>query len=280
MRVRIVTDSTSSIPMEIRQALDITVVPSPIMFGSFSFKDGEIPMSEFYERLRSSPTPPNTSTPSPAEFLEAYTALLREAEAVISIHMMGTKTTIPRVARMAAEMAPSGRVHVIDSQSTTLGLGLLVMQAARAAQSGASVAEILRLVEGLIPGIQIHVAVREMTQLRRSGRVSLGQALLANALSIKPVIRAAGSAIEVVEKARGFHHALDRVVSLAQEAAGEAPVDLAVIHSNTPAEGQQLLDRVRSLFNCREAIVAELGANLAAHVGPGALGIATMRLPQ
>lgn len=279
MRVRIVTDSTSSIPLEIRQALDITMVPSPILFGSFSFHDGEIPMAEFYERLRTAQTPPSTSTPSPAEFLTAYEHLLKEAEAVISIHMMGTKTTIPTVARMAADMALAGRVHVIDSGSTTLGLGMLVMEAARAAQSGASADEVLELVERLIPGIQIHVAVKEMTQLRRSGRVSLGQALLANALSIKPVIRAANSAIEVTEKARGFHHAVDRVVELARQSAGGAIVDLAVIHSNAESDGKELLNRIRSQFNRRTAMVAELGANLAAHVGPGALGIATMLLP-
>jgi len=280
MRVRIVTDSTASIPLAIREELDITVVPSPILFGSDSFLDGSISMAEFYQRLRSAPQSPSTSTPSPSEFLAAYERLLREADSVISIHMMGTKTTIPTVARMAAGMAPAGRVRVIDSQSLSLGLGLLVMEAARAAQAGEDADSVQSLVESLIPGIHLHAAVREMTQLRKSGRVSLGQALLANALSIKPVVYAGRSTIEVVEKARGFHHAVDEMVALALEKAGPNPVDLAVLHSDCEAEAQELLARVRDRFNCRNLLVAELGANLAAHTGPGALGVATMRIAQ
>ncbi len=234
-------------------------------------------MSEFYQRLRTSPQSPSTSTPSPSEFLAAYEHLLKEAETVVSIHMMGTKTTIPTVARMAADMAPVGRVRVIDSRSVSLGLGLLVMEAARAAQAGESADSVQGHVESLIPNTHLHAAVREMTQLRKSGRVSLGQALLANALSIKPLVYAAASAIEVVEKTRGFHHAVEEMIARAREKAGPHQVDLAVIHSDCEGEAEELLARLKGEFNCRHTLVADVGANLAAHVGIGALGIGTMR---
>ncbi|MFZ5817239.1 MAG: DegV family protein [Bacillota bacterium] len=276
LTVKIVTDSTASIPAEICRRLGITVVPVTIHFGTDTHLDGVDPAEAFYERLVASEQPPTTSTPSPGAFIDTYRRLAEEATAIISIHVMGTKSTLINVAHMAAQMLPELRIHVVDSRSTTLGLGLLTMAAAKAAQLGHPVQEILALLERLIPRVHTHAAIRQMTQLRRSGRVSLGQALLAGMLSIKPVLYLGQSVVEVVDKVRGWPGALDRIIELAQERVQGARVHLAIVHTNAEEEAQRVLAAVRERISHVEAIVTDAGTALASHAGPGAVGIVTM----
>jgi DegV family protein with EDD domain len=252
------------------------VVPVPILFGSSTFLDGVDPAARYYEQLQATEEPPTTSTPSPGAFMETYQRLAAEADGIISIHLMATKSGLCNAARLAADALAPGLVHVVDSQSVSLGLGMLVIEAAQMAQRGADAPAILRRLEQLIPHARLHVAVRELTQLRRSGRVSLGQALVANLLAIKPVLCAGNSLVEVADKARGWPQAVEKMVDLAVAAAGQARVRLAVVHTAAEAEARKLLERVRERFDAVEAMVADAGPALASHVGLGALGIVTL----
>lgn len=278
MPVRIVTDSTSALPKALCQALGISVVPATIHFGSTTFIDGEDPAEEFYRQLIDSPVPPTTSTPSVGTFQEVFERLTQEGAEVVAIHLMETKSAIVSAARMAAEMLPGRPIHVVDSRTTTMGLGLIAMAAARAASAGESASQILGQVESLVARVDVHAVIREMTQLRRSGRVSLGKALLAGMLAIKPVLYLGKSAIEVVDQARGWPKAVDLMVDRALRCAGDARVHLVVLHTNAEAEALELLERVRHRFNAVEATVSDAGTAVAAHAGSGALGIATLRL--
>lgn len=272
------TDSTASIPRELCQALDITVVPVTIHFGADTFIDGVDPAEQFYERLEKSEQTPTTSTPSPGAFLEVYQKLAREATTIISIHIMETKSALINVARMAADMVPGVQIHVIDSQTTTLGMGLLTIAAARAVQAGKTEGEVLAALERMIPRVDAFAAIRDLTQLRRSGRVSLGAAMVAGMLSIKPILTIGHSVVEVADKVRNWPRALEQMVELVLERAGQTRVALAVVHTNAEAEARQLLEAVRHRFNIAEAMVAEAGPALAAHAGPGALGIVALQV--
>lgn len=276
MSVKIVTDSTASIPAEVCQRLGITVVPATIHFGTETHVDGVDPAERFYERLVDSPEVPTTSTPSPGAFLDRYKQLADQASTIISIHVMETKSTLINVARMAAQMLPEQEILVVDSSSTTLGLGLLTMAAAKAARLGHGAQEIVAMLGRLVPRTHVHAAIRQMTQLRRSGRVSLGTALIAGVLSIKPVLYIGQSVVEVVEKVHGWHPALERLSELAQAQVNGAKVHLAVVHTNAREEAERLLQLIRERFDCVEAIIADAGTALASHAGPGAVGIVTM----
>jgi len=276
LKVRIVTDSTASIPPEICRALDIAVVSTIIQFGTETFVDGVDPLGEYYPRLEKAEHPPTTSTPAPWAFFEVYEKLAHEACEIISIHVMETKTTLINSARMAAGMLPGAHIHVMDSGSTSLGLGLLAMAAARLAKLGHAASEIIHEVERTVPHVHVHAAIRDMTQLRRSGRVSLGAALLANMLAIRPILYIGQSMVEVVGKARGWPVAVERMVEMAVEKAGDARVVLAVVHTNCEHEAHELMERILSRFNIVEAMVAEAGPTLATHAGAGALGVVTL----
>lgn len=278
LNVKIVTDSTASIPAELCRALNISVVPVTVHFGPDTFVDGVDPAPVFYERLQATEVPPTTSTPSPGAFLDVYRKLAAEGATIISIHLFETKSALVNVARMAAKMLPEFNIHIVDSQTTTLGLGMLTMAAARAAALGKAVGEILNHLDGLIPHIHTHAAIRDLTQLRRSGRVSLGQAMVAGVLGIKPILYVGKGMAEVVDKVRGWTRAVEQMVAMAEEKAGRARVFLAVVHTNAEAEARQLLEEVRSRFNCVETLIADAGTGVATHAGPGALGIVTMRV--
>lgn len=272
------TDSTASIPAELCRRLGITVVPATIHFGTETHVDGVDPADQFYERLMTAEQPPTTSTPSPGAFLETYRTLASEASTIISIHVMGTKSTLINVAYMAAQMLPEHRIQVFDSQSTTLGLGLLTMAAAKAAQLGHSAQEIIAMLERMAPKVHVHAAIRQLTQLRRSGRVSLGQALLAGMLEIKPLLYIGQSMIEVVDKVRGWPGAVDRIIELAHRKVDGARVHMAIVHTNAEAEAQRVLGLIQERFNYVEAIITDAGTALASHAGPGAVGIVTMEV--
>jgi DegV family protein with EDD domain len=274
--VKIVTDSTASIPPELCTLLDITVVPIPIQFGAETFLDGVEPVRSYYERLGAVAEPPSTSTPSPGTFVDVYQRLA--GETVISIHVMGTKSVLVNVARLAASMLPDRRIHVVDSETTTLGLGLLVIAAARAALQGQPAEAIVAWLDRQVPRVAVFAAIPQLTQLRRSGRISLGKAVLAGVLSIKPILYLGQGVADVVDKARGWETAVERMVQLAWEKAGGARVALAVVHTDAEAAAKALLAQIQSRFHCMETMVAEAGPTLAAHAGPGALGVVTLPL--
>lgn len=276
--VKIVTDSAASIPRELCQALEITVIPIPIQFGETTFTDGVDPAERFYQYLIESPTPPTTATPSPGVFMETYRRLLAEgAEDVISIHLMGSKSAMLETAGLGARLLETDRVHVVDSGSVSLGLGLLAILGARMAQAGKSAAEIVAALQAATAKVDLFVAIREMTQLRKSGRVSLGAALLASAFSIKPILSVGRSVIDVVDKVRSWPKAVERIAELAHQRVDGAKVTLAVVHTNARADAEALLAQIRDRFAAVEVMVAEAGAGLASHAGPGALGVVLLR---
>lgn len=275
--VKIVTDSTASIPRELCQALGITVIPIPIQFGATTFTDGVDPAELFYQYLIDSPVSPTTSTPSPGVFMEAYQRLLAEGAEVVSIHVMGSKSSLLETARLGANLLETDRVHVVDSGSVSLGLGLLAILGARMAAAGQSAAEIVAALQAATQQVDLFVAIREMTQLRKSGRVSLGAALLASAFSIKPILSIRQSVIDVVDKVRSWPKALDRITELAQERVDGAKVTLAVVHTNARADAEALLNQIKEQFAAVEVLIAEAGAGLAAHAGAGALGVVLLR---
>lgn len=276
-QVKIVTDSTASIPRELCQALGITVIPIPIQFGATTFTDGVDPAERFYQYLIDAPTSPTTSTPSPGVFMETYRRLLAEGGEVISIHVMGTKSALLETARLSARLLETDRVHVIDSGSVSLGLGLLAIEGARMAAAGKSAPEIVPALQAATQKVDLLVAIREMTQLRKSGRVSLGAALLASAFAIKPILAVGQSVIDVVDKVRSWPKAVERITQLAQERVDGMRVTLAVVHTNAQADAEALLAQIKDRFATVEVMIAEAGAGLAAHAGPGALGIVLLR---
>jgi DegV family protein with EDD domain len=266
------------LPPEVAREHDITVIPLQIQIDGETFEDGvDLSHDEFYRRLAAGALP-TTSQPTPAKFMEAYRRLFEVAESIISVHIMATASGTLQSARMAADMLPDKDISTVDSLTTSWGLGFLAVAAAQMAKLGRTRDEILDFLNRAKKKINIHVVIPDLTLQRRSGRVNLGQAMMAGLLSIKPIVHFTEGKMPVVDKVRSLSRAVDRMIELAAETVGTNRVKVGVLHANAPDQAQTILERVKTRFNTVEAFIAEMGSTIASHGGQGTLAVATYQV--
>jgi DegV family protein with EDD domain len=271
--VRIVTESTADIPPELAAKLDITIIPSYVVFGSESYRDGiELTKEQFYERLSMTREIPSTATPPPAVYEEAYRRLARESDEIVSIHLAANLSGLYNAASLAAKSVSKARIVVVDSQQVTMGYGWMAIAAAEAAQRGATLEKVVSLVEGLKDRCRFLAVLDTLDFLFRGGRVGWVQAMLGTLMRIKPIIEVQRGEVRLVERARTQARSLDRLVALIQAL---GPLERAmVLHADAPLWAEQLADQVQVLFPGWERLVGHAGVTIASHAGPGAIGIA------
>ena len=151
MKIKVVTDSTCDLPQEVAEKFGLTIVPVFINMNGKSYLDGvDISREEFYRMLPSSDPLPTTSAPGIGTFVEVYKKLAAEgATHIISIHISGSLSNIPNIARLAAEAVDEAQVVVIDSGQLTLGLGLVALETAKAATAELHMDELLEKIDDL-----------------------------------------------------------------------------------------------------------------------------------
>lgn len=274
----VVTDSASGIPREMEERYGISVVPIPIHTRNTTYREREdISVERFYELLNGKDIP-STSSPPPGDFVEVYRRLARRFREILSIHVTSKGSATCQAARIAAESVDEARVTVYDSGTVSMGTGFLALEAARGALEGLRVREVIPRLDAVKSKIRAFVAIPTLEYLRKSGRVSQGQAILASVLSVKLVLEVKDGVLKVVDKVRKYEKALERVLELACLAAGDAPARVAVMHANCLEEAARLARKAGQLLNVRELIVGEVGAALAVHGGPGMTGIILYRV--
>ncbi len=275
-KVSIVTDSTSSMTQAMGQEYGIHVMPIYVAFGTQTYLDGvDLDPELFYRLLRESKQLPTTSQPPVVDFVQAYTALSEQAEAIVSIHLSHKMSATLDSALAARKQLPDVPIHVIDSRSTSMDLGLVAIAAARAAAAGQDADRVVQLVEKLIPKTNIIFTVGTMEYLHRGGRIGGATALLGSALRIKPILYVRDGQVEPLEKPRTRKRAVRRVLDLMAERVGTSEaVHAVVMHCDTPDEAQVMAEQVAARFHCVELITGEAGPIIGTHTGPGTLGVA------
>jgi DegV family protein with EDD domain len=276
--IRIVTDSTASLPRKLVESLGIVEVPISIQFGRDTYREGvDIDPETFYRRLELEL--PTTSQPPPADFIHAYRGLVERVRTIISIHVTGKASGTVQSAHLARQTFPDSDIEVVDSGFTSMALGFMVLEAARAALAGASKDEVMRVITDARERISPYIAIPTLSFLRRSGRVGAGAAVVGSMLSIKPILTMRDGLVEAIERVRTYPRALARVAELTEEAARGRRVRLAVIYSRAQEEARRFCqDLQRRLHVVDEPIVTEMGAALAVHGGPGMIGAVTYRV--
>jgi DegV family protein with EDD domain len=273
--VRIVTDSTCDLTRDLIDDLKINVVPLTISFGEESFRDGvDLDADRFYARLQTEKELPKTSQPPPALFEHAYRHLTSQGE-VVSVHLShkfsGTVTTARSVAQ---EVAPDA-ISVVDSGSVSLGLGLCVVAAARAARDGASRDECAAAAEAVASRLHVAVAFETLEYLRRGGRIGRARAFLGSLLRLKPILTVQDGEAAPLTRARSRAKAIDELVTLCDR---YAPVtDIAICSTTTPDDAAALAQRVRAKVPSADTMLGRFGPVLGVHGGPGMLGIAVVQ---
>jgi len=276
--IRIVVDSTANLPADLLQQHHIEVVPVCIQIGDTTYdEDVTITKEEFYSALVSGKQP-MTSQPPPGSFFRVYQSLLNQARSIISIHVTARHSGTVQSAKLAAEMLPGADITVVDSEYVSGAMALVALVAAKAAELGLSKEDVLHAIEEAKRRIAVFVCVPTLTYLRRSGRVSFATAALADVLSIKPILTLRSGLLEVAAKVRSFRNALDRALSMAEERVGKARVQVAILHANVPEAAEEFRKTVEKRLNVASLFVADMGSALAAHGGPGMLGLACLPL--
>ncbi len=275
-KVAIVTDSTSSLTQAMGQERGIHVVPTHVAFGTQIYRDGiDLDADLFYRLLRESKRLPTTSQPTAADFVQAYSALSAQAEAIVSIHISHKMSATLDSALSARRELPHVPIYVIDSRSVSIGLGLMAIAAARAAAVGQDAATVVRLVEELIPKMNLIFTVETLEYLHKGGRIGGAAALAGFALNIKPVLYVKDGRIEPLEKPRTRRRAIERMLELVAEQAGASRLmHAAVFHCAAPDAAQNLAEQLAFRYECKGLLTVEAGPIIGTHAGPGTLGVA------
>lgn len=273
--IKVVTDSCADLSLPLIAQHQITVVPMNLHFGTETVKVGaDFDAPSFYRRVDEMRTIPKTSQPSPGDFAAAYRQAALAGDELLSVHISSKLSGTSQSAEIAAkEVAGIAKVYVFDSLSGSLGEGFMALEAARMAAAGQDLAAILKRLEVMRANMSIVLTPEQLKYLQMSGRVSNVQAVLGSMLSLKPIINVEGGMLKPVARIRTRAKALDYLLSYTQEKFGKQPINLAVVHAQTPQEANILLERARGMFDVREALVAEISVVIAAHLGPGCVGL-------
>lgn len=276
-QVRIVTDSTADIPADVRRELGIEMVPLKVLFGSESYRDAvDMSAEQFYDRLPSFGGLPTTSQPSPAEFMDVYGKLAEEgAKSIVSIHLSAAFSGTYQSAQLAASMMESGPdIAVVDSRSASYGIGLLAVEAAKAAREGKSKDEIVQLVGHLRAETRLYFLVDTLEYLQKGGRIGKASALVGSLLNIKPILSINDEGIVYsVDKVRGSKKAVARVIELLQKELGGRPVHLMMAHTNARSGAEEVYASIQPHFDVRSVQYTNIGPVIGAHVGPGTVAV-------
>jgi DegV family protein with EDD domain len=275
--IKIVTDTTCDLPPAWLSQYQLTVVPINIQFGLETFHEGQtIGPETFYQRIKMGGTLPTTSQPSVGEFSQIYQTLAADGSEILSIHVTSKLSGTWQSAILAArQLQDRVKVSVVDSLTGSVGLGLMVREAAQLARAGWPVADIVPRLEVRRPQINVFIMLKDLRYARMSGRVGRLRELLASLLNIKPIVGVDEGALIPLERVRSQQKGFERMVAMAAEQVGKAPVHLGLAHALAPSEAESLLTLARNHLNFQDAFVTDLALSLAVHFGPGTVGFAT-----
>ncbi len=275
--VAIVVDSSCDLPDSVLDRHGIHLVPVQVIFGTEVFKDRvELKSEEFYRRLRAAKVPPTTSQPTPADFLRALRDARGEADEVLAVILASALSGTYQSCAAAIKASGLDGIHLVDSRSASLGLGLLALRGAELAESGWPAADIARELVRVRDQSGLMVTVDRFDNLLRSGRVSRGKAWIGAMLDVKPILEVGPDGrVQPVDRVRGRENLVPRVLGLLERRLTPRPSALrfGVVHADAPEVADRIRTALLAAFRPKEVLVAPVTPALAVHVGPGAWGV-------
>lgn len=274
-KILVVTDSTAYIPDAALGGLNIPVIPLWLIWGDERFRDGvDIDPPTFYRRLRESRTFPTTSQPSAGEFVEFFRRVGTGANAIVGVFISSKLSgTIPS-AEAAKEQLPEMTIRIVDSLSTSMGLGFPALAAARAAAAGKSLDEVVAAAEDVRDRMNVLFAVDTLEYLHRGGRIGGAKRFLGTALNIKPLLHIEDGRVEALAQVRTKRKAVAQMLDVVEERLGGKPMaEVSVLDVDTPEEGDALAKEVAERFRISPVYRTTVSPVIGTHAGPGTVGI-------
>jgi len=274
MSIKVITDSACDLPPDLIGNLGVEIVPLTVRFGDTEYVDGrDITPTEFWAKCGASSELPQTAAPSQGSFEEAYRrAAAAGATGIVVISLSAELSATIQSAQLAArDWGGQIPVRIVDSLNASMGQGLTVIECAERARQGASIDEIVALAGDLAPRTFVFAALDTLENLKKGGRIGGAKALLATALSIKPLIEIRSGKVEEAGKARTRSKALAVLVD--QLAKHEGRIErLGILHAQCADVGAfvEMVGKVHG----GPAIIGDIGAVIGTHAGQGTIGIA------
>ena len=275
-KIVVVTDSSAYIPEAALGDLSVPVIPLWVIWGEERLRDGvDIDPPTFYRRLRSAQTFPTTSQPSAGEFEEFFRQAGSGADAVVGVFLTSKLSGTVANAQAAQAQLADLTTRVVDSLSTSMGLGFIVLAAARAAAAGKSLDEVVAAAEEMRDRVHLLFAVDTLEYLHRGGRIGGAKWLMGTALNIKPLLHLTDGTIEPLAQVRSKHKAIARMLEVAEERlGGKRMAEAAVLDVDSPEEGDAVAEQVRERFGISTIYRTTVSPAIGTHAGPGTVGIA------
>jgi DegV family protein with EDD domain len=275
--VAVITDTSADLPDAVLDRHHISMVPLQVVFGASTFRDRvELRPEEFYRRLRTTAQLPTTSQPAPADFIRAFRDAAQEANESVAVLLGSRLSGTFAAAQAALRTAGAQGVHLVDSRSASLGVGLLALRGAELAEAGWTVDRIVAELHRIRAQSGMLLTVDRYDNLLRSGRISRTRAWLAGMLDVKPILSLdlEGNVIPV-ERVRGSENVEARMLALLEQRLTPAPRELrlGVAHADAPEVASRIHRILMDRFRPRECLVTLATGVLGTHVGPGAWGI-------
>ena len=274
--VAIVTDSVADLPPQVAEEFGITVVPLVVRFGTDLYRDSlDLSPDQFYERLRTSKILPATSVPPPAAFADAYNKLTEKTNEIAVISVTSKLSATYQVALQAVGlMKKQCRVEVLDSQWAVMAQGFITIAAAKAAQSGASLDEVLDVARHTIGRVDMRAAFDTLEYLERGGRIGKAQAFLGSLLKVNPVIGIKDGEVHPLARERSRAKAIDYLYNFA---ASFGNVEgLAVEYATDLDEANSLVQRFHSRYPQVPIYLSRTSPVIGTHTGPGLIIVSVL----
>jgi DegV family protein with EDD domain len=274
-RVAIVTDSASDMDPARAASLGISIVPLLVSFGNDTFSAGvDMSREDFWARVTAPNAPiATTAACSPGTFQIAYQKAFDEgAGAVVSVHVADALSGTIKAAQVAKQAFADREIHIVDSQSASMGEGMLAELGVEMSNAGATGNEITTALERRRPDLQVYLALETLEYLKRGGRISGTQAAIGTLLSVKPIIEIKDSRVETTERVRTRGKARERLVELLTV----RPIErLSILHTTqADVEGfaEQLIPKIPGGIDRSKVTIDLVGPSVGPHLGPGCVG--------
>ena len=274
-RVYIVTDSTADLTEEEVKQFEISIVPMNISIDDENYIDGvTITKEEFKEKMIASTELPKTAQPSIGRFVEVYDELGKNGDSVISIQMMRSISGTVDAARQAADITETN-VTVVDSDFTSRSMGMIVKEAAKAAQDGKTVEEILEIIEDAKKRTTLYLTVVNLDNLIKGGRISQLMGMFSNLLNIKLFLQVINGKIEIIQKGRGLKSLQKKYDEIFEQmkSSPNGIQEIGIMHAGLSDFNEGNIARIRELFPDVPLTIVTTSPIIMSHTGVDAMAI-------
>ena len=273
MTVGVVTDSSACITADLADEHDIAVVPISVNIDGRARGAHEVPREELLDRLRAD-ADVSTSAPSPGAFLEAIDAV-DHGEGVVVLSLARSMSSTGQAATLAASQSGAD-ARVVDTGTAAGGVGLVALEAARTAEDGAGVDEVVSRAEQVADQVRLIAAVGSLERLVRSGRVPQLAGKAADAIGVRPLFEFRNGEPHVLRPSLSSDATRERLLERwrSSRPGGPARLHVVTMHADDPGAANELLAELRDESDPELAFVAEFDAGMLVHTGRDLLGLA------